>query len=173
MKNFLAAVLLAAQASFTFGATLTPKDVAAINSVIDQSNAAFFRADADGIADVSSERLMDATGGRARYIETMRGVMATIKAQGIQIVSHEVQPPTPPVIADGFMVTVVKESTIMQSHGRRMRNDGFTVAVRPVAGGTWKLIGGSGVVQNPGVMTMLYPGFPPDYKFPPYTTTPM
>ena len=27
--------------------------------------------------------------------------------------------------------------------------------------------------QNPGVISMLYPGFPVDYKFPPYTMVPM
>jgi hypothetical protein len=173
MKRFLAGVLLATQFSMSFGADLSPKDVAALDATMDQSNAAFYRSDAEGIADVSSERLIQAVGGRGKHIEDLQGVMATIRAQGIQVVSHHTDPPSAPISADGFIVTVVKEKTILESHGRRIRNDGFTVAVRPTAGGAWKLIGGGGVAQNPGVISMLYPGFPVDYKFPPYTMVPM
>ena len=76
------------------------------------------------------------------------------------------------ILADGYVSAVVREVTVMASHGRQLRNEGFTVVVRPVRGGAWKLIGGSGVAQNPGVVSMLYPGFPAGYQFPPYKTVP-
>jgi hypothetical protein len=153
-------------------ANLSAQDVAALDAIIDQSNAAFMRSDAAGIADVTSERLLQAVGGRGKYIESIQAGMKAVQAQGITIVSHHMDAPTAPILADGFMVSVVKEVTVMASHGRQLRNDGFTVVVRPEQGGAWKLIGGNGVAQNPGVIATLYPGFPTDYKFPPYTTVP-
>ncbi len=174
MKTLLASAALIAQLALpAFAADLSAKDVAAIEKVIEASNAAFLRGDAGAIADVTSERLLEAVGGRAKYVESIQAGIAGVHAQGITIVSHAEEPPAPPVKAGAFIVSVVKETTIMEARGRKMRNDGFTVVVRPAAGGPWKLIGGNGVSQNPGVMAMLYPGFPEDYKFPPYTTVPM
>ncbi len=163
------ALVIAVPAS---AANLSAQDVAALDAIIDQSNAAFLRADAAGIADVTSERLLEAVGGRDKYIESIQAGMKAAQAQGITVVSHHMDAPTAPILADGFILSVVKEVTVMASHGRQLRNDGFTVVVRPARGGAWKLIGGNGVAQNPGVISMLYPGFPADYKFPPYTTVP-
>lgn len=173
MKKLVASLLLALLvAAPAFAADLSAQDVAALDAVIDQSNAAFLRSDAAGIADVTSERLLQAVGGRGNYIESIQAGMKAVQAQGITIVSHHVDAPTAPILADGFMVSIVKEVTVMTSHGRQLRNDGFTVVVRPEHGGAWNLIGGNGVAQNPGVIAMLYPGFPAAYKFPPYTTVP-
>jgi hypothetical protein len=156
-----------------FGADLSAKDIAAIDKTIDDSNAAFLRSDAAAIGDLTSERLMEAVGGRDKYVESIAAAIKAVNAQGIKVVSHTMVAPTPPIKAGNFIVTVVKEVTVMEARGRQMRNDGFTVLVRPAAGGPWKLIGGNGVSQNPGVVAMLYPGIPTDYKFPPYTTRPM
>ena len=173
MKKLASLLLCVALAVPALATTLTPTDVSALDGVIEQSNAAFLRGDATGIADVTSERLLQAVGGRDKYIESMQAGMKAVQAQGITIVSHHMEPPTAPILADGFLVSVVKEVTVMESHGRQLRNDGFTVVVRPARGGAWKLIGGNGVAQNPSVMAMLFPGFPADYKFPPYTTKPL
>lgn len=173
MKKLAISILLAlVVVAPTFAASLSAKDVAALDAIIDQSNAAFLRSDALGIANVTSERLLQAVGGRDKYIESIQVGMKAVQAQGITIVSHHMDAPTAPILADGFIVAVVKEVTVMASRGRQLRNDGFTVVMRPEHGGAWKLIGGNGVAQNPGVIAMLYPGFPTDYRFPPYTTTP-
>ncbi len=174
MKKLLTKALLASLLAVpAFAASLSAQDVTAVDAVIDQSNAAFARSDAAGVADVTSERVLEAVGGRAKYIESIQAGMKAIKTQGITIVSHHMDPPTPPITASGFLICVVKEVTVMASHGRKFRNDGFTIVVRPVHGGPWKLIGGNGVSQNPGVMSKLYPGFPADYKFPPYMNGPL
>ena len=174
MKSLLAFLIFVAQfVTPAFAAPMPAKDVAEINKVIDDSNAAFMRSDAVTIADDTSDRLMQAVGGRDKYVESIQAGMKSTQAQGIKVVSHTAETPTPPIKAGEFIIAVVKEVTVMTSHGRQLRNDGFTVVVRRAAGGPWKLIGGSGVAQNPGVIAMLYPGFPADYKFPPYTTTPL
>ena len=121
----------------------------------------------------AGDALRQAVGGRDKYVDSIQAGMKAAQAQGIKFVSHTTEPPTPPVKAGEFIIAVVKETTVMELHGRKARNDGFTVVVRRAAGGPWKLIGGNGVAQNPGVIAMLYPGFPTDYKFPPYTTTPL
>jgi len=174
MKRLLALLALAILPLVpAFAADLSAKDVAAIDKVMAESNAAFLRSDAAGVADTTADRLLAAVGGRAAYIASIEGATKVAQVQGIQVVSHTAEPPTAPVKAGDFIVSVVKEVTVMESHGRKLRNDGFTVVVRPAAGGAWKLIGGAGVAQNPGVIAMLYPGFPKDYKFPPFTNTPM
>jgi len=174
MKRFLATLLLAIQVSLpAFGADLSTKDAAALTEVIDQCNAAFFRSDASGIADVTADRLLQAVGGRDKYVESVQGGIKAAQSTGLKLVSHHGEPPTAPVKADGFLVVIVKETNVMEARGKQFRSEGFTVAVRPAAGGRWKLIGGNGISQNPGIVAMLYPGFPADYKFPPYTTTPL
>lgn len=174
MKKCLACLVLALQLVLpAFGAELSAKDIAAIDKTIEDSNAAFLRSDAAAVANATSERLMEAVGGRDKYLESIQAGIKAIDAQGIKFLSHTMDAPTPPIKAGNFILAVVKETTVMEARGRQMRNDGFTIAVRPAAGGPWKLIGGNGVSQNPGVIAMLYPGFPADYKFPPYTTRPM
>ena len=94
-----------------FAASLSARDVAVLDTVIDQSNAAFLRSDAAGIADVTSERLLEAVGGRDKYIESIQAGMKAVQAQGLTVVSHHMDAPTAPILADGFILSVVKEVT--------------------------------------------------------------
>ncbi len=175
MKRSLACLLVAASLSTSaaFAARLSANDVAAVDAAIDKSNAALVRGDVDGVVDSTADQLLGAMGGRAKYAAAVQGIVKTMKDLDLRVASHTMEPPTEPVKAGDWLVTVVKESTVMETRGRRVRTDGFTVAVRPAAGGRWKLIGGKGIAQAPGIMAELFPGFPANYKFPAFVDTPL
>ncbi len=152
-----------------FAAGLSAKDADAVRAAITRSNDALVRGDVDTVVDCTADPLVAAIGGRDRYAPAIRNTVKMMRDHDLHVVSHTMEPPGAPVTADGFLVTVVRESTVMSSHGQRSRTDGFTVAVRPVTGGPWKLIGGKGIAQAPQVMQQLFPGFPANYVFPPFT----
>jgi hypothetical protein len=171
MKRIAACLFLLLQLAVpAFADALPASDAAA---VIERNNVASKAGDVDTVVDCTASQIIAAVGGQAKYAAGIRGALTMMKAQDVRIVSHQMDAPSAPVRAGASLIVVVKEVTVLESHGRRIRTDGFTVAVRPAAGGAWKLIGGSGISQHPEIVPELFPGFPANYKFPPFTNTPM
>ena len=148
------------------GATITQNDRTAILTAIDTTNAAFARRDPEAVADLTFDKLMDAIGGRAKYIEALKSSFKTIDAEVVKIVSHKADVRNDVTFADGYYICVVNEVTDMNLRGQNVRNIAFTLAIRKGTEGPWKLIGGNGISQNPRILTFLFAGLPADFKIP-------
>lgn len=174
MKRLLIAWCLAAGMALPAAAApLAPADAAALTATIDAFSASFLRGDADAMADAMADPLLAVLGGRAKSVEGIQSSLKMIAAQGVKVVSHQIGRPGTPVRAGDALIVVVPETTVMAMQGKQAKVEGFTVGVRPAAGGAWKLIGGEGVSHSPGIIAKLYPGFPSDYVFPEFKTTPL
>lgn len=171
MKNVLAAAIVAVGLMVqAHAAPQSTPDQEAIVKSMDESNAAFLRRDAEALANQTFDRLLQVVGGRSAYIQSLKSGFQAMDEQQIRIVSHTIGALDGPTRAGEYIVYVVPEVTVMESRGRKAQTDGYTLAVRKASGGNWQLIGGGGIVQNPGILQVILPSLPKQFRLPSYST---
>ncbi len=56
--------------------------------------------------------------------------------------------------------------SILKVGDKRVRSITYMIAVKPLSGGEWKLMDGSGLRQDQTLIFLFFPDFPADAKFP-------
>ena len=171
MKNLLAAAIVAVGLLIqAHAAPQSAPDQEAIVKSLDESNAAFLRRDAEALANLTFDRLLQVAGGRSAYVQSLKAGFQGADAQQIRVVSHTIGALEGPTRAGEYIVYIVPEVTVMESRGRKAQTDGYTLAIRKASGGKWQLVGGGGIAQNPGILQVILPGLPKQFRLPSYST---
>jgi hypothetical protein len=61
----------------------------------------------------------------------------------------------------------VPRVSIIESRGQRIRSTTFMIAIRPVGGGEWRYLDGSGLRRSPELLYRFFPALQRDLRLPP------
>jgi hypothetical protein len=105
-------------------------------------------------------------GGRAAFVEVIKQSLTMVKASGLEILSSRSLEPSEVLDAGEYEACVIPEENIMKFKELRLRDRGFTIALRKKGTNEWRLFGGAGLRRNPQLLNMLVPNFPSSFQFP-------
>jgi hypothetical protein len=163
------------------GCAPTPTDHAAnANTLFDREQAlknleaqaneagqAVIQEDHAKMAELTLPALVEALGGRAKYIKKLESIATEMKGKGFRPKRVNVKDPSPLVQGGGeFYAVVPSELELSGPGGATGRQSFYMVAVSKDQGATWKFIDGAGVGGDRGKLKKLLPNFPDGLTLP-------
>lgn len=153
--------------------TLDKADVDALRRDIDTMMAAYEQGDVERLLGRTHPSLFKLAGDRDAFSRTARQAFDQLKANGVRLVNSETGTPSALHLAGDEEVCFVPRVSILEIGGKRIRSTTFMIAVRPVAGGEWTYLDGSGLRRNPQMLHALLPALPRYVPLPPVAFDPV
>jgi hypothetical protein len=150
------------------GKPVPPEDIKAIHAAIAAMQRSFHEADYDGIVKGTHPSLIGQIGGEEKFRKSLENAVDMIQSGKIKIGDDQLDPPPAELheAGDEWVCFVPKRNTI-EFDGRKVRSQGFYVAVRKKADKEWKLLDGAGFRDNPEMLWTLLPALPQGVEIPP------
>ncbi|HEY1136650.1 MAG TPA: hypothetical protein VGE64_04075 [Xanthomonadaceae bacterium] len=148
-------------------ATLGKADADVLRRDIDAMMAAYEQGDVEALLGKTHPSLFKLVGDRDAFSRTAQQALDQLEAQGVRFVSSETGDPSDTYPAGDEEVCFVPRKSILEVQGRRMKSSTFMIAIRPVGGGEWTYLDGSGMRGNPQMLYTLLPALSRDVPLPP------
>jgi ketosteroid isomerase-like protein len=142
------------------GKPVPPEEVKAIHAAIDAMERSFREGDLMGIVKGTYPGLIVQAGGEAKFRESLERAVALLKSGEIKISDVQLDAPAELHEAGEERVCFVPKRSTIEADGRRVRSQGFYVAVRKKTENEWKLLDGAGFRGNPEMLWTLLPELP-------------
>lgn len=151
-------------------ATLGREEVDFLRRDLDAMLALYEQGDAEAMLGKTHPALFQFAGGREVVAQALRQALEQLQAVHLRFVSSEMGAPTETYLAGDEEICFIPRTSVIEVNGSRVRSVTFMVAIRPVGGGEWKYLDGSGLYRNPGVLQQLFPALSQDMPLPPVHT---
>jgi hypothetical protein len=106
----------------------------------DAMGTAFTANDFDKFTGFMYPKLVEAAGGRDKFITTLDGTMRQMKSAGGELVGYEIGEPGAPIEIDNRLFSVVPTEITMKLRGKPMSEKGSILAVSEDKGSNWKFV---------------------------------
>jgi|GEM_PF-1243803 len=171
MKKILISLIVAIQFLMPVAAdTLSERDKVEIAALFDKVNQALATREPKVITETTFGPILAIMGGQEKYIERLENTFKDMDAQKLKLISYTNNIPDTAAKSKQYLICTIREVSILEKPGLKLQVNGFTLAVRKISGGEWKLIGGNGVSKNPKVLNFLFPGLDKNFEVPEYVS---
>lgn len=133
----------------------------------DRMGAAFSANDFDEFTDYMYPKLIEAAGGRDKFISTLNASMDQAKSTGFELGGYEIGEPTPAIEIDNQIFSVLPTKTTMKFPSKTVTEQGSILAVSEDKGESWKFVR----VKSKENIRPLFPKAIDKLTFPETTTT--
>lgn len=164
---YILLVLCCFSAHLAMAAELREEEVEALRVEIASMLASLEQGDIGALLDKTHPVLYDMGVSRELLARSMHEALEGIRAAKTRYVSSEMGRPTELYPAGDEELCFVPRVSIIESSGRRIRSTTFMIAIRPVGGGEWRYLDGSGLRRSPELLYRFFPGLQPDVRLPP------
>lgn len=106
----------------------------------DEMGKAFLAKDFDKFTDFMYLKLIEAAGGREKFISTFNSSMQQIGSTGLEVISYEVGEPSQAIEIDNQVFAVLPTKTVMKISQRMATDEGSIIAVSDDKGSNWKFV---------------------------------
>jgi hypothetical protein len=149
------------------GKAVPPDDVKAIHAALAKMQRSFREGDYDGIVEATHPSLIAQAGGEEKFRASMENAVSMLQSGKIKVGDDQLGTPSDlHEAADEWVCFVPKRNTI-EVDGRKVRSQGFYVAVRKKSDSEWKFLDGAGMRNNPDMLWTLLPDLPRGVEIPP------
>lgn len=149
------------------GKAVPPDEVKAIHAALAKMQSSFREGDYDGIVEATHPSLIAQAGGEEKFRASVENAVSMLQSGKIKVGDDQLgAPSTLHEAADEWVCFVPKRNTI-EVDGRKVRSQGFYVAVRKKSDRAWKFLDGAGLRNNPDMLWTLLPDLPRGVEIPP------
>lgn len=140
---------------------------------IDAMMSAFQQGDLDTVLGKTHPSVFKLAGDRDEFQRITRQALDDLSVRGVRFLSSETGVPGDTYPAGDEEVCFVPVASMLEVNGTRVKTTTFMVAIRPVGGGEWTYLDGSGMRQDPDLLYTLLPALSRDVPLPPVSFDPV
>lgn len=125
---------------------------------------AFVEGDYERLADCTHTKVVELMGGREKMVESVRGEVAEMKADGFEPLTYETGEPSQVLRVGSATYAVVPAKLRLRTKGTVYVSDSFMVGVSADGGKSWRFVSGAGA--DPVRLKLLLPDAADKLKLP-------
>lgn len=119
----------------------------------------------DDLLSFTHPALIEALGGTSLAKERLQETISMMQEKGMKLESLDF-PASPTFLESrGPEYVIVPTLTVISANGQRLESLNYQIGTRSTESSDWKYVEGSRI--NKDNVQKIFPGFPPDYSFPP------
>ena len=123
--------------------------------------------DVDVIVDKTYPLLIEFSGGKENFRDSVRLAINQLKIDGMKFESYQLGEPSKMHLSGSEWVCFVPEVSVAEIQGKRFRSTGFVIGVRSGSSTKWKFLEGVRLKKDPEALWRLFPGLPKTIELPP------
>jgi hypothetical protein len=149
------------------GTAVPPDEVKVIHNAITKMQRCYREGDYDGIVAATHPSLIEQAGGEESFRKALEDAVAMLQSGKIKMGDDQLGAPSGLHDAADEWVCFVPKRNIIEVDGRKIRSQGFYVAVKKKEDGAWRFLDGAGMRNNPEMLWTLLPDLPRGVEIPP------
>lgn len=153
-------------AQFSFGASLTNHEVKEIKEEIQLMYSEFEKGNIEILIEKTHESIYPLAGGKENFEKITKAAVDQLMQVGVKFIESELGTPTEIYPAGKYEVCFIPRISVMEVQGQKAKSIGFMIAARTKGESVWKYLDGSGIRQNPQLLSMLFPDLDPNIELP-------
>jgi hypothetical protein len=149
------------------GKPVAPDEVKAIHAALRKMQGGFREGDYEAIRGATHPSLIEQAGGEEKFRESTEKALSMLQSGKIKVGDDELGTPSGLHEAGEDWVCFVPKRNVIEVDGRKVRSQGFYVAVKNKTDGSWKFLDGAGMRNDPEMLWTLLPDVPRGIELPP------
>ncbi len=145
---------------------LTPQDETAIREKTELAKSSYEKGDFDTLLSLTHPKAIEIFGGQENMKKVITAAMERHKELKLSFESAQYGKITAPVTSKDNIFCFLPTDTIMKVGDKRVHSISYMIAIKPIAGGDWKLLDGSGLRNDKTLINLFFPDFPADAQLP-------